>query len=303
MKLEPAEQPPLADNVEQASPAEVAELLRFSPGDDFSAIDTAATPGFSGDKAAGKEAQAIDHELLSDLQERLYANANAGDLRKAVLLVLQGRDTAGKGGVVKHVVGALSPHGMQVAAFGVPTEEEASHHFLWRIYRALPKFGNIGVFDRSHYEDILAVRMHKLRPPSVWLERYDTINGFEDSLTDSGIHIVKCMLTVSQEEQADRLENRLRRVDKHWKYNSGDVADRARWSEYTQAYQDVLDRTSTDDAPWYVIPADRKWYSRWAIVRLLINELQKLDLDWPLGDFDPEEELRDLKETNKQFTD
>ncbi|MFB9776811.1 PPK2 family polyphosphate kinase [Brevibacterium otitidis] len=303
MELQPAETPPLADNVDQASPAEVAELLRFAPGDDFSAIDTAATPGFSGEKQDGRAAQQVDTELLSDLQERLYANANVGGLRKSVLLVLQGRDTAGKGGVVKHVVGALSPHGVQVSAFGVPNAEEASRPFLWRINRALPRWGNIGVFDRSHYEDILAVRMHELEPPSVWLDRYEDINSFEDTQVDSGIHIVKCMLTVSPEEQAKRLENRLRRVDKHWKFNPTDIDDRARWADYTQAYQDVLDRTSTDLVPWYVIPADRKWYSRWAIVRLLIHQLQQLNLDWPLGHFDPDAELKRLEETNRQFED
>lgn len=295
MEILPAVVPPLADNVPQASPAEVARLLRFRKGLDLGGVDTRATPGFEGDKLAGRAAHVLDNEVLSDLQERLFANARTGKFEKALLLVLQGRDSSGKGGVVKHVVGALSPHGVHVAAFGVPTEEEASHHFLWRIYRELPRYGHIGVFDRSHYEDILAARMHRLVPPKVWKGRYDTVNEFEESLADSGIDVVKVMLTISKEEQAERLRDRLERADKHWKFAPSDIADRENWDAYTEAFQDVLDRTHKDHAPWYVVPADRKWYARWAITRILVHHLERMDLAWPTGSFDPEAELARLE--------
>lgn len=295
MKIIPAEVPPLADNVDQAAPGEVADLLRFAPGNRFAAVDPSATPGFSGGKADGKIAQAFDSAVLADLQERLFANAAVNGLHNAVLLVIQGRDSAGKGGLVKHVVSALSPHGVEVAAFGVPTAEEAAHHFLWRVYKRLPRWGNIAVFDRSHYEDILATRMHDLAPESVWKDRYDVINEFEEGLHESGIRIVKIMLTISPEEQAERLRDRLVRIDKQWKHSTSDLDDRALWDEYTTAFQDVLDRTSRAGAPWFVVPADRKWYSRWAVTRILIHELEQLDLEWPRGNFDPAAELARLE--------
>ncbi|WP_349828015.1 PPK2 family polyphosphate kinase [Brevibacterium litoralis] len=297
MEIRPAEYPPLAANVEQAPPAQVADALRFDKGDDFARIDTRATPGFHGGKTEGREAHVLDNEVLGDLQERLFANALTGTAEKSLLVVLQGRDSAGKGGVVKHVVGALSPHGVHVAAFGVPTAEESAHHFLWRVYRELPRYGHVGVFDRSHYEDILAARMHGLVSREVWEGRYDEINEFEEGLAANGTEIVKIMLTISKEEQAERLGDRLVRQDKHWKFSRSDIEDRERWDEYTEAFQDVLDRTSKRNAPWYVVPADRKWYSRWAVVRILIHHLEKLGLDWPEGDFDPMAEMERLLRT------
>ena len=295
VKIRPAEVPPLAANVPQAAPSEVADLLRFAPGNSFDAVDPEATPGFSGSKADGKVAQSLDNAVFSDLQERLFANAAVNGLQHSVLLIIQGRDSAGKGGLVKHVVGALSPHGVEVAAFGVPTAEEAAHYFLWRVYRRLPRWGNIGVFDRSHYEDILAVRMHGLAPQKVWEERYDVINEFEEGLHESGIRVVKVMLTISPDEQEERLRDRLVRADKQWKHSASDISDRAAWGDYTTAFQDVLDRTSRVGAPWFVVPANRKWYSRWAVTRILINELQQLGLEWPQGDFDPAAELARLE--------
>lgn len=296
--IEPAEVPRLADNVEQAAPGELAELLRYRSGQSFAGVDPESTPGFSGNKADGRAAHELDNAVLKDLQERLFANTKVGGLHRALILVLQGRDSSGKGGIVRHVAGAVSPHGVVTAAFGVPTDEEAAHHFLWRVYRKLPRFGTIAVFDRSHYEDILVPRVRGLTPPKVWQDRYDVINEFEEGLVESGVRIIKVMLTISPEEQAERLRDRIVRIDKQWKHSRGDLEDRRDWDEYTEAFEDVLERTSTEAAPWYIVPADRKWYSRWAVVRLLIDELQALDLQWPRGSFDPEAELALLEKSD-----
>ncbi len=269
--------------------------LRFRPGDKVADIDTDSTPGYTGDKAGSDEVQAQRNERFADLQEMLYANGRAGDTR-SLLLILQGMDTAGKGGIVKHVVGAGNPQGIRYTSFGVPTEEERAHHYLWRIRKALPTAGQIGVFDRSHYEDVLVVRVHDLVPREVWETRYDEINAFEKELVDAGTTIIKCAMFVSLDEQKKRLSERLERPDKYWKYNPGDLTERKLWPAYQEAYQAVLDRTSTDYAPWYVIPSDKKWYSRLAINELLIEALKSLNLQWPPADFDVEAERRKLAE-------
>ncbi|MBL1075769.1 polyphosphate kinase 2 family protein [Nocardia sp. 2] len=256
-------------------------------------IDTSATPGFKGDKRAGEKLLAERQLVLSDLQERLYANGRSGDTR-SVLLVLQGMDTAGKGGIVRHVIGSVDPQGVDHAAFGVPTAEEKKHHFLWRIRKQLPRGGQIGVFDRSHYEDVLVVRVHELVPPEVWGKRYDEINKFERKLVDEGTTIVKVAMFVSLDEQKKRLMQRLERADKYWKFNPADIDERAYWPAYQEAYQAVLDRTDTDFAPWHVLPADAKWYSRLAVTELLIEALQGLKLDWPAAQFDIEEQKKRL---------
>ena len=256
-------------------------------GDDFvlTDLDTRATPVFDGDKKEGKAAlQEVDDELDA-LQEMLFAGSTAGD-RRRVLLVVQGMDTAGKGGIMRHVVGAVDPQGVQIRAFKQPTEEEKKHPFLWRIRKALPDAGMIGVFDRSHYEDVLVVRVHDLVPPAQWGRRYATINDFEQGLVDDGVTLIKVMLHISPEEQKERLTERLDRPDKYWKYNPGDVDERAHWDAYQEAYQVALERCSTDAAPWFVVPADRKWYARLAVQRLLLEHLRALDLRWPPADFD-----------------
>lgn len=256
-------------------------------GDDFvlADVDTRATPVFDGDKKEGKAAlQEVDDELDA-LQEMLFAGSTAGD-RRRVLLVVQGMDTAGKGGIMRHVVGAVDPQGVQIRAFKQPTEEEKKHPFLWRIRKALPDAGMIGVFDRSHYEDVLVVRVHDLVPPAQWGRRYTTINDFEQGLVDDGVTLIKVMLHISPEEQKERLTERLDRPDKYWKYNPGDVDERAHWDAYQEAYQVALERCSTDAAPWFVVPADRKWYARLAVQRLLLEHLRALDLRWPPADFD-----------------
>lgn len=267
--------------------------LEFTPGDLVAAIDPDATPGFVGSKRDAPVLQAERNIRFAELQEMLYANSRAGDTR-SLLLVLQGMDTAGKGGIVKHVVGAGNPQGIDYASFGKPTEEELAHHYLWRIRKALPAAGHIGVFDRSHYEDVLIVRVHDLVPPEVWGARYDEINAFEKELVDAGTKIVKVAMFVSLDEQKKRLAERLDRPDKYWKYNPADIDERLLWPKYQEAYQVMLDRTSTDYAPWHVIPCNRKWYSRLAILELLIEALKGFNLAWPPPDFDVKAEKKRL---------
>jgi PPK2 family polyphosphate:nucleotide phosphotransferase len=267
--------------------------LEFKPGHRVVDIDPDATPGFRGSKQDAPELQAERNARFAELQEMLYANSRSGDQR-SILLVLQGMDTAGKGGIVKHVVGAGNPQGIRYASFGTPTAEELSHHYLWRIRNALPPGGHIGVFDRSHYEDVLIVRVHNLVPPSVWEGRYDEINAFERELVDAGTTIIKVAMFVSLDEQKRRLAERLDRPDKYWKYNPADIDERLLWPDYQEAYQAVLDRTSTAYAPWHVVPCNRKWYSRLAITELLIEALEGLNLSWPPADFDVEAEKKRL---------
>ncbi|WP_039802222.1 polyphosphate kinase 2 family protein [Nocardia araoensis] len=257
-------------------------------------LDTSGTPGFTGGKKAGSALLAERAQVLSDLQEKLYANGRAGGDRRNVLLILQGMDTAGKGGIVRHVIGSVDPQGVDHAAFGVPTPEESRHHYLWRIRKALPRAGQLGVFDRSHYEDVLVVRVHNLVPPTVWEPRYDEINAFERELVDEGTSLVKVAMFVSLDEQKRRLAERLERTDKYWKFNPSDIDERAFWPAYLDAYQAMLDRTSTEYAPWHVVPADHKWFSRLAVTELLIAALERLGLDWPQPTFDVEAQKRRL---------
>jgi PPK2 family polyphosphate:nucleotide phosphotransferase len=271
-------------------PERVSDLLRApTSGLDLAAVDTRATPGFDGGKTAGREALPEIGEQLSDLQEKLYANGRTGGDER-VLLVLQGMDTSGKGGVIRHVAGLVNPQGLQIASFKRPTPEELAHDFLWRIRKQLPVPGRIGVFDRSHYEDVLVVRVDGLVPEPVWRERYRTIRDFEAELSAQGTTVVKCMLHISPKEQAERLLARLDEEDKLWKYNPGDLDARAKWPAYQQAYTDALRDTDTDVAPWYVIPADRKWYRDWAIASILVETLQEMDPRYPMTDVDVDAE-------------
>nr|WP_225987668.1 polyphosphate kinase 2 family protein [Streptomyces spectabilis] len=262
-------------------------MLRIPEGDrvDLSSYDARATPGGPPGKADGLLATARLGERLADLQERLYAASTQGD-RRRLLLVLQGMDTSGKGGTVKHVIGPLNPSGCRVRAFKAPTPEELDHPFLWRIAQALPRPGEIGIFDRSHYEDVLIARVRELVPRSQLGRRYGQINRFEQSLADDGVTVVKCFLHLSYEEQRDRLLERLDNPEKHWKFNPGDIAERALWPAYQEAYELALERCSTPSAPWYLIPADRKWYRNWAISTLLLEHLEALDPQYPKADFD-----------------
>lgn len=265
-------------------------LLRVEPGFDIVTAPTDTHPGFDGNKASGTAALAEGALMLADLQERLFANHQMGDDGRRVLLVLQAMDTAGKGGIIKHVMGSVDPQGVQLAAFKKPTEEELAQDFLWRIRKEVPEAGKIGVFDRSHYEDVLIGRVRELATPEEIERRYGAINEFEAELVDAGTTIVKVMLHISAGEQKARLLDRLDRPEKNWKFNPGDIEERMLWPAYQNAYQVVFDRTSTPIAPWYVIPADRKWYARLAVQHLLIAALDAMDLRWPKPDYDVETE-------------
>jgi PPK2 family polyphosphate:nucleotide phosphotransferase len=203
-------------------------------------------------------------------------------------------DTSGKGGIMRHVVGQMDPQGVKYTAFKAPTSEERKHPFLWRIRNALPSPGQVGVFDRSQYEDVLIVRVHDLVPRATWSRRYAQINDFEAKTVASGTTIVKVMLNVSADEQKARLTERLEREDKHWKYKPGDVDERLLWPQYLEAYQAVLEKTSTEAAPWFVVPADRKWYARLAVQNLVLEHLEAMNPQWPAADFDVEAEKQRL---------
>ncbi len=274
-----------------------APLLRAGEGFRLGEVDPESTPGYDGDKESGKkDLEALSTEL-SDLQERLFAAHHDEESGPAVLLVLQAMDTAGKGGIVRHVVGAVDPQGVELAAFKKPTDEELAHDFLWRIRPRVPGPGMIGVFDRSHYEDVLIGRVRELADGAEIERRYSAINDFEAELVAAGVHIVKVMLHISPDEQKERLAERLDRADKHWKYNPGDVDERLLWPDYMDAYQAAFDRTSTGAAPWFVVPANRKWYARLAVQRLLLDVLKGIDPQWPAADFDVEIEKKRLAES------
>ncbi|MFF8839177.1 PPK2 family polyphosphate kinase [Streptomyces sp. NPDC015130] len=274
------------------------DVLRVPGGErpDLSSYDASATPAGPAGKAAGLAATAALAPRLADLQERLYAASTAGD-RRRLLLVLQGMDTSGKGGTVKHVIGLFNPSGCRIRAFKAPTPEERDHPFLWRITKELPRPGEIGIFDRSHYEDVLIARVRDLAPREQLDRRYAQINHFERSLADDGVTVVKVFLHISYEEQRNRLLERLDNPEKHWKFNPGDIEERSVWPAYQEAYEIALERCTTDGAPWYLVPADRKWYRNWAISKLLLEHLEALDPRYPPGDFDVAECRRRLLAT------
>lgn len=279
-------------------PASVlADLLRVPSGPvDLTTYDTRATPGFTGNKLAGQQQLAVMATPLSDLQERLYANGRTGGKHR-LLLVVQGMDTSGKGGTMRHAVGLMDPQGVRIKSFKAPTTEEKRRGFLWRIRQALPLPGEVGVLDRSHYEDVLVGRVRQLASAATIARRYGAINDFEAKLVESGCNVIKVMLHISRDEQKARLLARLDDPTKHWKYNPGDVDERALWDDYQQAYEIALERCNTDAAPWYVVPADRKWYRNWAVTRLLLDHLQGMGLEWPKETFDVETERQRLAAT------
>jgi PPK2 family polyphosphate:nucleotide phosphotransferase len=262
---------------------------------DLASYDARATPGFAGGKKKGKAALEALGRPLSDLQERLFAEGLSGGNR-AVLLVLQGMDTSGKGGVLRHAVGLVDPQGLHIKSFKRPTRAELRHEFLWRIERELPGPGMIGVFDRSHYEDVLVPRVHGELPRTEITARYKAINDFEKRLVDGGTVVVKCMLHVSAEEQRQRLLRRLDRPDKLWKFEPHDVDERLLWSRYRDAFEKAIEKTNTGHAPWLVVPADRKWYRNLAVAEVLRETLSRMDPTWPGPDFDVAEQRRRLLE-------
>src|SRR5829696_6418009 len=259
----------------------VSDLLRATAGAvELAAVDPRSTPGFDGGKAGAEKAAPALGERLAELQEKLYAEGRSGGSR-SVLLVLQGMDTSGKGGTINHVVGQVDPGGVRVASFGKPTKEELEHDFLWRIAAQLPPAGKLGAFDRSHYEDVVAVRVLELVEPATWERRFDAINRFEEELVANGTLVVKCFLHISKDEQRERLLARLDDPTKHWKYQPSDLDTRERWDDYMAAYGDTIERCNTEFAPWHIVPADRKWYRNRAVTTLLIEQLETLGLRWP----------------------
>ncbi len=273
----------------------VDEAFRLPPGPvDLAAWPTDATPGFDGGKVEGKRALAALGGPLGDLQRRLLAEGTAGppvgEGGRALLLVLQGMDTAGKGGVVRHAVALVDPEGLRITSFKAPTAEEREHDFLWRIRPAVPRAGEIGVFDRSHYEDVLVPRVKDLVDDAEVGRRVAAINDFEAELVGSGVHVLKVLLHVSRATQLERLLARLDDPSKHWKFDPQDVDERMRWDDYRTTYESVLEQTTTELAPWYVVPADRKWYRNLAVGQLLATELARMAPTWPAADFDVEEQ-------------
>ncbi len=222
---------------------------------------------------------------LVELQKRLFADGSS-----SVLVVLQAMDAAGKDSTIRSISSGLNPAGVDVNPFGVPTNEEHAHDYLWRIHHHAPADGQIGVFNRSHYEDVLVVRVKGFAPEKVWKKRYDHIANFEQMLADEGTTIIKIFLNVSRDKQKERFEERLQRPDKNWKFRVGDLDDRARWPDYMEAYTDALEKTSTDDAPWYVVPADRKWARNVCIARILRHHLEEINPQYP----DPEPGLDEI---------
>ncbi|AXT85377.1 phosphate--nucleotide phosphotransferase [Aeromicrobium sp. A1-2] len=266
-----------------------AQLTITAPVD-LSAYDSRATTGFSGKKDDAAKHLAEMGKELSDLQEKLFAGGRAESSNARVLVVLQGMDTSGKGGIIRHVAGLVDPQGLTITSFKKPSPEELEHDFLWRVERALPGPGMIGVFDRSHYEDVLIGRVRQLAPPEEIERRYSAINDFEQAFTDSGGVIIKCFLHITADDQAERLAARLDDPSKHWKYNTGDLDERMLWGDYQRAYALALERCSTAHAPWHIVPSGRKWYRNWAVAALLLEQLRALDLEWPVADFAVEAE-------------
>jgi PPK2 family polyphosphate:nucleotide phosphotransferase len=260
---------------------------------DLTAYDTRAKPGFPGGKKEGKAALFALGEELSDLQERLFAEGLSGG-RRRVLLVLQGMDTSGKGGVIRHALALVDPQGLHLKSFKAPTRTELRHDFLWRVERELPKPGIIGVFDRSHYEDVLIARARKLVTRREITSRYRAINEFEKRLVGEGTVVLKCMLHISADEQRRRLLARLDDAEKLWKFNPGDVDERRLWPAYQEAYEIAIEKTNTEHAPWLIVPSDRKWYRNLAVANVLLETLRNLDPRWPGPDYDVEEQRRRL---------
>lgn len=261
--------------------------FRVEPGIpvDLSEHDANSKDGFEGKKSEGRAALPELNLRLAELQTRLWAES-----ARSLLLVLQAMDTGGKDGTIRHVFSGVNPQGVHVRSFGVPTEWESAHDYLWRAHRETPEDGAITIFNRSYYEDVLVVRVKGLAPEEVWSRRYEHIRNFERVLSDEGTTVVKLFLHISQDEQHERLRARLEEPDKNWKFRAGDLDDRALWDDYQRAYEDALTLTSTEYAPWYVVPANRKWYRNLVVSSILIKALEVMDPRYP----EPEEDLEGI---------
>jgi PPK2 family polyphosphate:nucleotide phosphotransferase len=269
--------------------SEIAGRFRIDKPDRFSLADhdTGGTAGLDIGKKDAKEMLEDGIKRLSELQERLYA-----DDRRSVLLIFQAMDAAGKDSAIKHVMSGINPQGCQVFSFKQPSAEELDHDFLWRVARRLPERGRIGIFNRSHYEEVLVVRVHpefldgqKLPPTldrkNIWPQRFESIRDFERHVTRSGTCVLKFFLNVSPEEQRKRFLDRLEEPEKNWKFSTGDVAERALWDKYMAAYEDMIRQTSTPEAPWHVVPADHKWFTRLVVAAAMIDAMERMDLKFP----------------------
>ncbi len=258
------------------------DQYRVRPGEGISLDDVPSEDDGGLDKDDGKKEFKKLSRRLVELQELFYA-----DGRHGLLVVLQAMDAGGKDSTIRTVFGPLNPQGCRVTSFKAPTDEELGHDFLWRVHRSAPRRGSIAVFNRSHYEDVLVVRVKKFVPKSCWRARYEHINAFEKLLADEGTTVVKFMLHISKEYQRERLQRRLDRPEKHWKFNPADLAERARWGEYRRAFEDALSNCSTEHAPWYVIPAECRWYRNYLVAKIMVETMEGLDLAYPTPDFDP----------------
>ena len=278
--------------------AEIAKRFRVDKQGQFKLADYSPEETLGLDKDKGKEMLKDALKRLHDLQERLYA-----DDRHSILVVLQAMDAAGKDGVIEHVIGAINPQGCEIHSFKAPNEEELAHNFLWRFMCRLPAHGRIGVFNRSYYEDVLVVRVHpeflqngKLaESKDIWAKRYESIRDFEQHLARNGACVLKFFLNLSRDEQRKRFLDRIDEPAKNWKFNMGDVRERALWPKYMEAYQDAIDATAAADAPWFVVPADHKWFSRLVVAAVMVEALERLNPQFPKIGKDAQKELADAR--------
>ena len=261
----------------------------IQPGQSVKLKDLSTGPADDDDNQISKKAARKQIGLnaieMAEMAKRLYAENT-----RSILLVLQGMDTAGKDGTIRWVMRGMNPTSCQVTSFKRPSDEELEHDFLWRCHKAAPRRGNIGIFNRSHYEDVLVVRVHSLVPKDTWSQRYEQINDFEKLLAANGTKVIKCFLHISKETQRERLQERVDLPEKHWKFNPNDLKERERWSDYQKAYEDALTKCNTEHAPWYIVPSDRKWYRNLVISQLLKSVLTEMDPQYP----DAEEDFRGI---------
>ena len=256
---------------------------------DLSKWDPEDSSEFDGNKEEGRAALAYLNGKLADLQEILYS-----EHKHKMLIVLQAMDTGGKDGAIRHVFKGINPQAVRVASFKVPSAIEMDHDYLWRIHQQTPGKGELVIFNRSHYEDVLVVRVHKLVPEEVWKRRYDQIKNFEKLLAEEGTTILKFYLHISSEEQKERLRARLEDPTKHWKFDPADLKERGLWKAYRQAYEDVLEKTSTKYAPWYIVPANKKWYRDLVMASVILETLKDLKMEYPQPEYDVGSILRDF---------
>jgi PPK2 family polyphosphate:nucleotide phosphotransferase len=260
------------------------ERYRVKPGEKLKLAKRPSDVSGGMDKASGNAEFRKLRRRLIQLQERMHAEG-----KHALLVVLQAMDTGGKDSTIRSVFGGVNPQGCRVSGFKAPTELERQHDFLWRVHARAPALGEIGIFNRSHYEDVLVVRVKGLAPEKVWRARYDHINAFEELLQSEGTAILKFYLHISKDYQKERLERRLKRPDKHWKFNPADLAERERWNHYQAAYEEALGRCSTTHAPWYIVPAEKRWYRNLLIAQVLVDRLDAMKMRYPKPDFDPKQ--------------